>query len=150
MQRFGCSGFERNFHLRGDAGSRSNTVTAVATDIAGNTNTASIKVTLSGGANQAPMVSAGANQMNVSPAVATLNGTATDDGLPNPPGKLTIAWSQDSGPAPALIANPTQAATTAQFTVPGVYVLRLTASDSVLSSSATTRSRSRIPALRWA
>src|SRR5690606_13300686 len=38
--------------------------------------------------NQAPVVDAGANQTVVLPAAATLQGKVTDDGWPQPPGKL--------------------------------------------------------------
>ena len=41
---------------------------------------------------------AGGNQTITLPATATLNGSATDDGLPNPPGALTYAWTMVSGP----------------------------------------------------
>ena len=41
------------------------------------------------GANQQPVVNAGPNQTITLPAGATLSGSATDDGLPNPPGQLT-------------------------------------------------------------
>ena len=90
--------------------------------------------------NQAPVVSAGGDQTVTLPGGATLSGSATDDGLPNPPGVLTTAWSQDSGPVPgAIFANPAQPATTAAFSAPGIYVLRLTAADGALSQSSTVR-----------
>ncbi|MEO8344112.1 MAG: RHS repeat-associated core domain-containing protein [Betaproteobacteria bacterium] len=87
--------------------------------------------------NQAPTVNAGNSQSITLPALAPLVGTATDDGLPNPPGTLTLLWTKDSGPGAVSFGDPGQAATTANFNVPGVYVLRLTANDSALSSSAT-------------
>lgn len=102
-------------------------------------NSASVQVTVNPRPNQPPTVSAGADQTITLPATAALNGSATDDGLPNPPAALTLAWSQVSGPVPALVNAPTQAATTASFVQPGTYVLRLTASDGALSSSATTQ-----------
>ena len=89
--------------------------------------------------NAAPTVSAGSDQTITLPATATLSGSATDDGLPNPPAALTVSWSQVSGPSLALVNAPTQAATTASFVQPGTYVLQLTASDGTLSSSATTQ-----------
>ncbi|HYY93624.1 MAG TPA: FG-GAP-like repeat-containing protein, partial [Pyrinomonadaceae bacterium] len=100
---------------------------------------ASVQVTVNPRPNQAPTVSAGADQTITLPATATLNGSATDDGLPSPPAALTLAWSQVSGPSLALVNTPTQAATTASFVQPGTYVLQLTASDGALSSSATTQ-----------
>ncbi len=87
--------------------------------------------------NQPPTVNAGANQTITLPASATLAGSATDDGLPNPPGALTFAWTQVSGPGTTTFGNAASAATTATFSVAGIYVLRLTAGDSVLSAGAT-------------
>lgn len=85
--------------------------------------------------NQAPVVNAGADQTVTLPASATLTGTASDDGLPNPPGAVTGAWSMVSGPGSVSFANPNSVSTTASFSTAGAYVLRLTASDGALSSS---------------
>ncbi len=85
--------------------------------------------------NQAPTVSAGVDQTVTLPNTATLSGTASDDGLPNPPATITTTWSQVSGPGTTTFANPSARSTTASFTAAGVYVLRLTASDSVLSAT---------------
>jgi hypothetical protein len=87
-------------------------------------------------ANQAPVVSAGSNQTITLPTnLVTLFGTATDDGLPN--GTLAISWTQVSGPGTASFSSPTTATTDATFPIAGVYVLKLTANDSQLQSSAT-------------
>lgn len=86
----------------------------------------------SGDANTAPEVNAGEDQTVTLPAGVTLDGTVTDDGLPNPPGAVTCTWSQFSGPADATFANPSAIDTTATFPAAGTYVLRLTADDSVL------------------
>ncbi len=93
-------------------------------------------ITTSGGVavNQAPVVNAGNNQTVTLPAAATLAGSVIDDGLPNPPGITTSAWTVTSGPAPVVFGNLTSPATTATFSTPGTYVLRLTASDSLLTS----------------
>jgi hypothetical protein len=48
--------------------------------------------------NQAPVVDAGPDQTITLPSSANLNGTVTDDGLPNPPGTVTTTWSEVSGP----------------------------------------------------
>ena len=79
--------------------------------------------------NQAPVVNAGADQTIVLPATASLNGTATDDGLPLG-STLTTTWSKLSGPGIVTFGNANQLATTASFSVAGTYVLRLEASDS--------------------
>ncbi len=86
-------------------------------------------------ANLAPVVNAGLSQTITLPAVATLAGTATDDGLPNPPATLSINWSKVSGPGSVSFANAGALNTTASFGAPGSYVLRLTANDSALSTS---------------
>jgi RHS repeat-associated protein len=87
------------------------------------------------GLNQPPVVNAGADQTITLPATASLIGTATDDGLPNPPGALTLAWSQGSGPGTATFSAPAALSTTVSFSVAGTYVLRLTANDGALSTS---------------
>jgi hypothetical protein len=84
--------------------------------------------------NQAPAVDAGAAQVITLPAASvSLAGTTTDDGLPA--GTSTYAWTQVGGPAAAAFGTPTSSATTATFSAPGVYALRLTVSDGQLSSS---------------
>jgi hypothetical protein len=85
--------------------------------------------------NKAPEVTAGANQTITLPAGATLSGTATDDGLPT--GTLITNWSKFSGPGTVTFGNAAALNSTATFSAAGNYVLQLTASDGVLSSSAT-------------
>jgi RHS repeat-associated protein len=68
---------------------------------------------------------------------AALEGTASDDGLPNG-STLGVAWTKVSGPGPVAFADAGSAATSATFAEPGDYVLKLTASDGQLSSSDTT------------
>ena len=86
-----------------------------------------------GGGNQPPFVDAGPDQIIALPNPATLNGLAFDDGLPD--GTLQIAWSKVSGPGDVVFTDPSNPKTTATFSIAGDYVLRLTASDSALSSS---------------
>jgi hypothetical protein len=89
-------------------------------------------------ANSAPVLTAGPDQtlMTASLPIAVLvAGTATDDGRPNPPGKLTISWSQVSGPLQASFSNPAQASTTVTLLAFGDYVFRLTGSDGALVAS---------------
>ncbi len=85
--------------------------------------------------NTPPVVNAGTNQTITLPAVATLTGTASDDGLPNPPNALTLSWTRFSGPATVAFGNASAASTTASFTASGTYVLRLTATDGQLSTN---------------
>jgi hypothetical protein len=85
--------------------------------------------------NQAPVVNAGADQ-NVTLSIgASLNGTVSDDGLPNPPDAVTITWSQVSGPGVVTFGDASVVDTSASFSTEGAYVLRLTADDSELSAS---------------
>ena len=77
-------------------------------------------------ANQLPVVNAGpAQTISLPVASVNLNGSATDaDG--------TIAsyqWSQVSGPAPAIIASVSSAATVVSALVAGTYTFKLTATD---------------------
>jgi len=83
--------------------------------------------------NQAPTVSAGNDQTIELPNSTSLNGSASDDGLPS--NNLTVNWSQVSGPGTASFSNANSTTSTASFTADGVYVLRLTASDGDLSAS---------------
>ncbi len=86
--------------------------------------------------NQAPVVSAGPDLAITLPTLtAVLDGTVTDDGLPNPPGVVTTAWSQVSGPVGVTFGNANAVDTTATFPGVGNYVLRLTAADGDLSAS---------------
>ncbi|WP_157817577.1 putative Ig domain-containing protein [Candidatus Thiodictyon syntrophicum] len=86
-------------------------------------------------ANQAPVVNAGANQAVTLPAAATLAGTATDDGQPTP-AHLTTTWSLVSGPsANVVFGNSAIPATSATFSAPGLYTLRMTADDGALSTT---------------
>jgi hypothetical protein len=88
-------------------------------------------------ANQAPQVSTGPDQTIALPAGAALSGAVSDDGLPAPPGQVTLTWSTDSGPGTVTFADAHAKDTSATFAAAGTYVLRLTASDGSLSGFAT-------------
>ncbi|HET9713325.1 MAG TPA: discoidin domain-containing protein, partial [Pyrinomonadaceae bacterium] len=85
--------------------------------------------------NFAPTVNAGADQNVSLPNSASLNGSVNDDGLPAG-STLTTTWSKVSGPGDVTFGNASVTVTTASFSAPGAYVLRLTASDSELTTSA--------------
>jgi RHS repeat-associated protein len=108
----------------------------VITDGAYGWDKASVSLTVSGQGNQPPVVDAGVDQAITLPATASLQGTATDDGLPVG-GALTVGWSKDSGPGTVTFTPLTEATSTASFSTSGTYLLRLTASDSQLSASDT-------------
>ena len=87
------------------------------------------------GGNTPPVVNAGADQAITLPGSASLDGTVSDDGLPNPPGAVTTSWSRASGPGTVTFGNPNAVDTTATFSAPGTYVLQLTANDGALGAS---------------
>ena len=66
-----------------------------------------------------------------------LSGSATDDGLPNPPGTLTYVWSKVSGPGSVTFGNAQALITTATFSIGGTYTLKLSASDGALTGTDT-------------
>jgi hypothetical protein len=84
--------------------------------------------------NTPPIVSAGADIALTFPDAAALPGLATDDGLPAPPDLIT-QWSVLSGQGLVTFGDDSQPVTNAMFSVPGSYVLRLTASDGELQQS---------------
>ena len=87
--------------------------------------------------NLAPTVNAGTNQTILWPAVANLNGIVTDDGNPNPPGAVTVAWNEVRGPGTVTFANSNALATTASFPVAGSYQLQLAANDGQVTTVGT-------------
>ena len=85
--------------------------------------------------NTAPLVDAGADRILTLPNSIALQGSFSDDGLPNPPGAVTVSWSQFSGPGTASFGDTTSPTSTVSFDVAGEYVLRLTVSDGEFSTS---------------
>jgi hypothetical protein len=82
--------------------------------------------------NHAPEVSAGGNAtlyVLSLPVTLTISGTAVDDGLPNPPGKMEYEWNLVGGPNQVAISAPTELSTFVTFTSFGSYTLQLSASD---------------------
>jgi hypothetical protein len=90
-----------------------------------------VEYTLGGGPrNLAPIVDAGADQNLEVGESASLSGSASDDGLPDPPAAIqSTTWSQLNGPPFASIANASALSTTATFPSEGSYLLRLSAYD---------------------
>jgi hypothetical protein len=85
--------------------------------------------------NRPPTVSAGNDLAAIQPAMAALQGSFSDDGLPNPPGVPTFVWSKISGPGAVTFADGSSPNTMAAFSVPGVYSLRLAINDGSLNAS---------------
>src|SRR5690606_11824315 len=81
--------------------------------------------------NAPPTVTAGPDRSTSVGESAALAGVASDDGRPGP---LAVQWTKQSGPGSVSFANAAAAATTATFSQPGTYVLRLVASDGALSA----------------
>src|SRR4029453_14753627 len=75
--------------------------------------------------NAAPQVSAGEDQEigGANPGT-NLNGFVSDDGV-SPGAPLTITWETVYGPGTVTFGNSSQARTTAAFSAPGIYVLKL-------------------------
>ena len=86
-----------------------------------------------------PTVDAGPNQqallVSPGPVVVQLDGTVTDDGLPDPPAAISTAWTQVSGPAPAVFGTAASVDTSVSLNAAGVYVFELTADDSALTTA---------------
>jgi len=79
-------------------------------------------------ANMPPIVGAGPDQ-NVAVDTVSLTGSVSDDGNPDPPGEVLVAWSKLSGPGTVEFSNANALATTATLSQTGTYVLRLTGYD---------------------
>ncbi|WP_092557667.1 OmpL47-type beta-barrel domain-containing protein [Herbiconiux ginsengi] len=79
--------------------------------------------------NAAPFVDAYVDAAGSVPGITKLTGVVKDDGLPGD--AVISSWSTVSGPdgGEALFSDVASPSTTAQFTVEGEYVLRLTATD---------------------
>ena len=67
---------------------------------------------------------------------ATLDGTVTDDGLPNPPAAMTTLWEKVSGPGMVAFGNAASIDTTATADTAGTYVIRLRANDGASTGAA--------------
>ena len=85
--------------------------------------------------NLAPTADAGPDRNTTAGTPTVITGRYTDDGLPSPPGVVTFAWSQLSGPAPAVFDRTNTPATTVNFPSAGNYTLRFVVFDGVLSAS---------------
>lgn len=79
--------------------------------------------------NQPPKVNAGLDMIVNLPDAALLRGTVTDDGLPTPPGRVTVLWRHVGGGGQVVFSSPTRTETPAIFSDKGRYILTLTASD---------------------
>ena len=105
------------------------TLAAGAAYMIGAPGSATVTISDNDPTNQPPSVNTGPDQTLTFPGSASLNATVDDDGLPNPPGMLTLTWTKVSGPGTVTFDNASSPHTTASFSQRGAYVLRLTAND---------------------
>ncbi len=114
-------------------------VILTVTDNCGATATKAMSVSITN-SNQAPFnVNAGLDRtINWPSNSVSLSALAQDDGLPNPPGALSYAWSTVPGGIPLFgqvsFGNSSTASTTATFSIPGIYRLRVIVSDGQLAT----------------
>ena len=87
-----------------------------------------------GNINQAPTVSAGADQSTLITETISLTGSASDDGLPAE-SILSTQWTKISGPGVVTFGNENSGVTNVVFSLAGTYVLSLSATDGELTSS---------------
>lgn len=84
-------------------------------------------------ANQQPVVNVGTDVPSAPVAQPiSIGATVNDDGLPNG-ALLTALWTKFSGPGTVTFGDDHAVNTTATFSTPGTYVLRLAVSDSLLT-----------------
>jgi hypothetical protein len=82
-----------------------------------------------------PIVSAGVDRFVVLSGQTYLSGTVKDDGKPRP--SPTLHWNKDFGPGQVTFADARAGVTTAKFSKPGDYGLKLTADDGKATASGT-------------
>jgi hypothetical protein len=99
---------------------------------ASDTVTVTLAATQTTTTNMPPTIEVNPSQSALVGEVVTLAATVTDDGLPNPPGRVTSTWSLLGEPGGITVRDSTAPTTEASFAEPGEYALRLTASDGEL------------------
>ena len=85
--------------------------------------------------NTAPRIVLAAAPSATAAVATTVSASVADDGLPNG-AAATVAWSQISGPGATVLATAASATSGVTFPLAGTYVLRLTASDGQLTTTA--------------
>lgn len=83
--------------------------------------------------NVMPCVEAGPDTTIYLPDMANLHARSRDDGVPS--GTITRTWSKVSGPGTVSFGDLHADTTSASFSAPGIYTLRMTADDGVLQNS---------------
>jgi hypothetical protein len=85
--------------------------------------------------NRPPTAGAGEDQTARTGDTVRLTGTYQDDGLPAPPGVVTLEWRQVEGAAAAMLSATNRATVSVTFPAPGRYVFRWTVNDGSLAVS---------------
>src|ERR1700733_8877416 len=83
--------------------------------------------------NPAPVVSAGPNITVLQNSLVTLNGSASTSS-----GTLSTVWQVANAPGGTYFVNPNSPTTQAQFSTPGIYQIRLVASNGTYTNSSYT------------
>ena len=84
-----------------------------------------------------PTLNAGAERVVVLPGRTHLDATARDDG--KPAAGLKVRWVKESGPGRVTFEDDDRLSTSARFSEPGVYGVRLIADDGAASATGTVR-----------
>lgn len=98
-------------------------------------------------ANTAPVVNAGPDLTVLRAGGISITASVTDDGLPSPPGAVTVTWTKVSGPG-SVAFSPSASVVSPTVSVDrtGTYVLQITANDGALQASDTMTLRVRAEA----
>jgi len=91
-------------------------------------------VTINSISNNPPTVNAGIDQTITAVNSVSLSGSVTDDGFPKG-NSISTTWTKVSGPGIVTFVNANTLETSANFSAIGSYVLRLSATDGILSST---------------
>jgi hypothetical protein len=106
------------------------TISTAVVDGGGRLSLDTITITIEPGpGNQPPVISAGQDMTVVLGDDVMLEGSGLDDGLPNPPGVVTFAWSLVSGPGSVVFSSPDAPMTGMTVSAPGLYVVALSGFD---------------------
>ena len=106
---------------------------AASDSVTESTDTVQVVVSPDPPLNKAPIVDVGTAATYRLSERPILRGSATDDGLPNPPGALVYRWERVSGPGSVTFSDVDSAVTAVAFGTIGTYVLRLIANDGELA-----------------
>lgn len=94
-----------------------------------------VLVSIEAVANQAPFINGGSDATVTWPTNSVrLDAWVMDDGNPDPPGAVTVAWTKESGPGDVQFDDSSALDAVATFSTAGIYELKITASDGALEA----------------